>query len=106
MGQLRNLLNVVGHSTRIEYPIHSEAYIERVPEVWFPLNQERPHGMGFLIDSVRKKKASQRIKSSKQVKSTVLLNLIITQIVLTINLIQDRGIGYDRRKVKISGNEH
>lgn len=41
--QLRNLLDVVWHSTRIEYPIHSEAFIERVPEVWFPLNQERPH---------------------------------------------------------------
>ena len=41
--QLRNLLDVVWHSTRIEYHIHSEAFIERVPEVWFPLNQERPH---------------------------------------------------------------
>lgn len=41
--QLRNLLNVVRHSARIEYPIHSEAFIKRVPEVWFPLNQERPH---------------------------------------------------------------
>lgn len=55
-GQHRNLLNVVGHSTRIEHPIHSEAFIERVPEVWFPLNQEWPHRMGFLIDSVKKEK--------------------------------------------------
>lgn len=64
MGQLRNLLNVVGHSTRIEYPIHSEAFIERVPEVWFPLNQERPQGMGFLIDSVRKEKQSKKLKAA------------------------------------------
>lgn len=61
-----NLLNVVGHSTSIEYPIYSEGFIGSVPEVWIPLNQERPQGLGFLIDSVRKEKQAKKLEAASK----------------------------------------